>query len=169
MARPDARHRVTVSPQSIASSAPGASRSSARHELGPTAILEAVEVLSSRVILHVADLQLSRTFYEQTIGLRIYREYGIGGRVTGVVYFLGGGFLEITEGDVVGSSSAILWLQVPDVGSEAIRLVEAGVIVRKPPERMPWGLVEFWIEDPDGTELRIIEVPEDHPLRSRLS
>jgi predicted enzyme related to lactoylglutathione lyase len=128
-----------------------------------------MEVLSSRVILHVADLPMSRTFYEHTIGLRIYREYGIAGRVTGVVYFLGGGFLEITAGDRRDSSGAILWLQVPDVDAEVTRLVNAGVTVRKPPERMPWGLVEFWIEDPDGTELRIIEVPDDHPLRSRVT
>jgi len=128
-----------------------------------------VEVLSSRFIIRVADLGRSRSFYEDTIGLRIYREYGISGQVTGVVYFLGGGFLEITEGDIAGPSAAILWLQVPDVDVEAQRLTRAGVTVRKPPERMPWGLVEFWIEDPDRTEMRIIEVPEDHPLRSRLT
>ena len=128
-----------------------------------------MEVLSSRFILRVADLERSRSFYEDTIGLRIYREYGIRGQVTGVVYFLGGGFLEITEGDTAGPSAAILWLQVPDVDVEAQRLTRADVTVRKPPERMPWGLVEFWIEDPDRTELRIVEVPEDHPLRSRLT
>jgi catechol 2,3-dioxygenase-like lactoylglutathione lyase family enzyme len=128
-----------------------------------------VEVLSSRVILRVADLQRSRSFYEDTIGLRIYREYGIAGRVAGVVYFLGGGFLEVTTGDGEASNGVILWLQVPDVGAEATRLTNADVTVRKPAERMPWGLVEFWIEDPDGTELRIIEVPEGHPLRSRLT
>jgi hypothetical protein len=32
---------------------------------------------------------------------------------------------------------------------------------------MPWGLLELWVEDPDGNELRFIEVPEDHPLRRR--
>jgi len=63
----------------------------------------------------------------------------------------------------------VLWLQVPDAVAEAERLVAAGVTVRKPVERMPWGLVEFWIEDPDGAELRIVEVPDDHPLRSRVT
>jgi hypothetical protein len=33
---------------------------------------------------------------------------------------------------------------------------------------MPWGLLELWIEDPDGVELRVVEVPSDHPLRLRV-
>jgi len=121
------------------------------------------------VILRVADLGRSRAFYEDTIGLRVYREYGIEGAVTGVVYFLGGGFLELTEGRADPSRDVILWLQVPDLAVEAARLAEHGVTVRKPAARMPWGLLEFWIEDADGTELRIVEVPDDHPLRRRVT
>jgi predicted enzyme related to lactoylglutathione lyase len=132
-------------------------------------ILRGVEVLSSRVILRVADLGRSRVFYEETIGLRVYREYGIDGTVTGVVYFLGGGFLELTEGRAETSRDVILWLQVPDLEAEAARLAEHGVTVRKPAARMPWGLLELWIEDADGTELRIVEVPDDHPLRRRVT
>lgn len=129
-----------------------------------------MEVLSSRVILRVADFGRSRAFYEETLGLSIYREYGAGGVVSGVVYFLGGGFLEVTEGTgETPGDAAILWLQVPDVTVEEARLVSAGVTVRKPAARMPWGLVELWIEDPDGLELRVVEVPDDHPLRRRVT
>jgi predicted enzyme related to lactoylglutathione lyase len=128
-----------------------------------------MEVLSSRVILRVADLGRSRAFYENTIGLSVYREYGIDGVVTGVVYFLGGGFLELTEGRADTSRDVVLWLQVPDLDAEAARLVERGVTVLKPAGRMPWGLLELWIEDADGTELRIVEVPEDHPIRRRVT
>jgi catechol 2,3-dioxygenase-like lactoylglutathione lyase family enzyme len=129
-----------------------------------------VEVLSSRIILRVADLSRSRAFYADTLGLRVYREYGAEGVVSGVVYFLGGGFLEITEGrGLTAGDAAILWIQVPDVWIEEARLVAAGVTVRKPAERMAWGLVELWIEDPDGTELRLVEVPDDHPLRRRVT
>lgn len=28
-----------------------------------------------------------------------------------------------------------------------------------------WGLIEAWIEDPDGTRIVLVEVPEDHPMR----
>lgn len=126
-----------------------------------------MEVLSSRVIYRTPDFSALRSFYEDTIGLRTYREYGIGGRVTGAVLFLGGGFLELTQGDVA-SNPVTLWLQVPDVGAEEERLRRAGVRVVKPVARMPWGLLESWVEDPEGNELRLVEVPEDHPIRRRL-
>ncbi len=128
-----------------------------------------MEVLSSRIILRVPDLARSRAFFERTIGLRIYREYGAGGAVAGVVYFLGGGFLELTGGgDGPSLRNGSIWIQVPSLDEEAARLVLAGVPVRKEAGTMPWGLRELWIEDPDGNELRLIEVPEGHPLRRRL-
>lgn len=126
-----------------------------------------MEVLSSRVIYRAADLEALRAFYERTVGLRVYREYGTGGRVTGVVYFLGGGFLELTGGP--GRSAPVtLWLQVPDARHEECRLRDAGVRVVRAAERMPWGLVEAWAEDPEGNELCLVEVPDDHPLRRRV-
>jgi hypothetical protein len=39
------------------------------------------------------------------------------------------------------------------------------VTVVRPPQLEPWGLVELWIEDPDGVSIVLVEVPEDHPLR----
>jgi catechol 2,3-dioxygenase-like lactoylglutathione lyase family enzyme len=125
-----------------------------------------MQVLSSRVILHVADLGASRRFYEQVVGLHIYREWGVG-----VAYFLGGGFLEVSQGSPRPQESpgerSTLWLQLPTLSGVEVQLVAAGVRVRKPTEVMPWGLVELWVEDPDGNELRFIEVPSDHPLRRR--
>ena len=44
-------------------------------------------------------------------------------------------------------------------------LEEAGVDIIELPTDKPWGLREMRIGDPDG--LRIVEVPEDHPLRRR--
>ena len=56
-----------------------------------------MEVLASRLILHPSDMAQSRHFYEQVLGLRIYHEYGDASAVIGVVYFLGGGFLELSN------------------------------------------------------------------------
>ena len=98
-----------------------------------------MDVLSSRIILRAGDFDGSRAFYEQTLGLSIYREYGVGGVVTGVVYFLGGGFLELTYGDAASREGVVIWLQVPDVLAEERRLTAAGVTVRKAADRMPWG------------------------------
>lgn len=128
-----------------------------------------MDVLSSRIRLAAADFGRSRDFYEQALGLHIYREFGADGITTGVVYFLGGGFLELTAGGPPSAPGGIgLWLQVDDVAAEEARLSAAGVTIRKRAQRMPWGLVECWIEDPDGFELRLVEVPAEHPLRRRV-
>jgi catechol 2,3-dioxygenase-like lactoylglutathione lyase family enzyme len=128
-----------------------------------------MEVLSSRTIIATDDFDRSRAFYEETLGLSVYREYGSVGAVTGVVFFLGGGFLELTQGTAPRTGEAIkLWLQVADLTAEEDRLRQADVRVKKPAGRMAWGLDEMWIEDPQGVELRLIEVPPDHPLRRRL-
>ena len=128
-----------------------------------------MEVLSSRVIVAPADFARSVGFYRDTLGLRIYREFGAEGNQTGVVFFLGGGFLELSgSGTTSAMGSVTLWLQVPDVAAEHERLAAAGVTVTDPPRRMPWGLIEMWATDPDGHRLCVVEVPEDHPIRRRL-
>ncbi len=126
-----------------------------------------MRVLSSRIMIAASDFARSRAFYEGTLGLDLYREYGAEGIVTGVVYFLGGGFLELTAAGPPPTGVRI-WLQVPDAAGEEQRLRAAGVVVRRGAQQMPWGLVECWIEDPDGAELRLVEVPPDHPLRRRV-
>ncbi|MFJ8938977.1 VOC family protein [Streptomyces sp. NPDC102365] len=60
-----------------------------------------------------------------------------------------------------------LWLQVADVRAAYEELVAAGVEVDRPPVKEPWGLVEMWLTDPDGTRIAVVEVPSDHPLRYR--
>lgn len=131
-----------------------------------------MEVLSSRILLAPADFERSRRWYTDVLGLRVFREYGIDGRVTGVVLFCGGGFLELTSAAPrrpLGPVPVTIWLQVPDVVAEHARLAATGeVTISAPPERMPWGLVEMWIEDPDGVRLVLVEVPDGHPLRTRL-
>ena len=129
-----------------------------------------MHVLSSRVLLYPADFDRAVAFYGGTLGLDVYREYGHGGRITGVVYFLGGGFLEVTSVPPdAPPGSTRLWLQVADVDAEHERLAAAGVDVTDPPADMPWGLREMSFLDPDGTRLRLVEVPETHPLRRRVS
>ena len=84
-----------------------------------------MEVLSSRVLYRSSNFDALRQFYEQTVGLHVYREYGASGKVLGVVFFLGGGFLEITRAST-SSPSVTLWVQVRDVRAEEDRLRAAG-------------------------------------------
>jgi catechol 2,3-dioxygenase-like lactoylglutathione lyase family enzyme len=128
-----------------------------------------MEVLSSRVLLRPSDFAASLAWYRDVLGLGIYREYGTGGRVTGTVFFLGGGFLELVSGgSPVSGGGAALWLQVLDVDAEHARLAAAGVEVLHGPVDEPWGLRECWVADPDGVRIALIEIPATHPLRRRV-
>ena len=126
-----------------------------------------MEVLSGRIILRPVDLERSLRFYGETLGLRVYREYGSGDD-RGVVFFIGGGYLEVTgQAPPVDVDKLSLWLQVPDLDSVYAGLSAGGVDIVDPPERKPWGLQEMWIRDPDGVSIVVVQVPEDHPLRRR--
>lgn len=126
-----------------------------------------MEVLSSRVLLRPVDLERSLAFYGETLGLAVYREFGAGSQ-RGVVFFAGGGFLEVS-GRAPGPAgpNVALWLQVRDVDAVHADLVARGVGILRSPVLEPWGLRELWIEDPDGVRIALIEVPEEHPLRRR--
>ncbi|GAA2473406.1 VOC family protein [Streptomyces thermolineatus] len=126
-----------------------------------------VNVLSSRILLRPTDLERSRSFYRDDLGLAVYREFGTGPE-RGTVFFLGGGFLEVSgRCEAPPAAGQQLWLQVADVAAAHAELAARGVTVLREPRREPWGLVEMWIEDPDGLRIAVVEVPEDHPLRHR--
>lgn len=124
-----------------------------------------MEVLSSRILLHPSDPERSHRFYRDTLGLAIYREFGQPEH-PGLVFFLGQGLLEVSGTLHDGPSGSLrIWLQVRDVRAEHERLLAAGVSVTREPRQEPWGLVEMWIEDPDGVRIVLVEVPDNHPLR----
>ena len=131
-----------------------------------------MDVLSSRILLRPTDLDRSRRFYRDVLGLAIYREFG-SPEDPGLVFFLGSGLLEVSghsagpPGHSAGppGRSVMIWLQVRDVHAEHTRLATAGVPIVREPATEPWGLIEMWIEDPDGMRIVLVEVPANHPLR----
>ncbi|MDT0439852.1 MULTISPECIES: VOC family protein [Streptomyces] len=129
-----------------------------------------VHVLSGRILLRPTDPERSRDFYGERLGLAVAREFGTGPE-RGTVYFLGGGFLELSgrlEAPASPPSPAgRLWLQVEDVAAAHEELTAKGVEIARPPVKEPWGLIEMWITDPDGTPIVLVEIPADHPLRYR--
>jgi predicted enzyme related to lactoylglutathione lyase len=126
-----------------------------------------MEVLSSRVLVHPVDFERSFRFYAENLGLHVYREWG-SGSTRGVVFFLGGGFLELSGSSRTGTSESVgLWLQVRNVDAVGDELEEAGVDIIELPTDKPWGLREMHIRDPDGLIILIVEVSETHPLRRR--
>lgn len=126
-----------------------------------------MHVLQSRILLRPTDFERSIAFYEQQIGLVRYREWGNPPH-RGVVYFLGGGFLELAEsGRSEPPAGVRLWLQVADAGAARAELASRGVGIVEEPGIKPWGLVEMLVEDPDGLPLIMVEIPVTHPLRRR--
>lgn len=133
-----------------------------------------MEILSSRAILRPADPGASLAFYRDTLGLAIYREFP-----GGTVFFLGGGFLEVSaqpaggdpgrgdpgRGAAPDAGGLRLWLQVRDLGAAHRELAAAGVPVLRAPREEPWGLHEMWVADPDGTRIVFVQVPPGHPIR----
>ncbi|MFI6345646.1 VOC family protein [Streptomyces sp. NPDC050560] len=126
-----------------------------------------VHVLSGRTLLRPTDLERSRAFYAEKLGLEIYREFGTG-PARGTVFFLGGGYLEVSGSSPEPPAPGLqLWMQVPDARAAHEELAARGVEVLREPRKEPWGLVEMWIADPDGVRIALVEVPADHPIRYR--
>jgi predicted enzyme related to lactoylglutathione lyase len=126
-----------------------------------------MEVLSSRVLVRPTDFERSFRFYAESLGLHVYRQWS-SGSTRGVVFFLGGGFIELSGSSRTAASESIgLWLQVRDVDVVGHELQEAGVDIIEIPTDKPWGLTEMQIRDPDGLSIVIVEIPETHPLRLR--
>jgi predicted enzyme related to lactoylglutathione lyase len=124
-----------------------------------------MEILSSRILLRPADLDRSRRFYRDVLGLAVYREFGPAAD-PGVVFFLGQGLLEVSgHGPGPSGAPVMIWLQVRDVRAEHRRLAAAGAGILREPAAEPWGLTEMWIQDPDGVRIVLVEVPAGHPLR----
>jgi catechol 2,3-dioxygenase-like lactoylglutathione lyase family enzyme len=126
-----------------------------------------MEILSSRVLLRPRDPEASRSFYRDVLGLAVYREFGPPEH-PGTVFFLGGGFLEVSgagSAEAPADGSVRLWLQVRDVAAAHRDLERAGVPIVREARKELWGLVELWIADPDGVPIVLVEIPADHPLR----
>ena len=129
-----------------------------------------MEILSSRVLLRSPDPRRAQHFYAEVLGLAVYREYGPPD-APGLVFFLGQGLLEVpghpspSGQPAVPSSPTVLWLQVRDIEAELARLQAAGAQIAREPQLEPWGLIELWVQAPDGVQLVLVEVPEGHPLR----
>lgn len=120
-----------------------------------------MEILGSRLLLRPRDAVVTTRFYRDVLGLAVYREFP-----GGTVFFLGGGYLEVSgRSDAEPSAATELWLQVRDLAGTAAELGERGVTVLREARREPWGLDEMWIADPDGLRIVLVEVPAEHPIR----
>nr|PPQ61983.1 glyoxalase [Streptomyces sp. QL37] len=124
-----------------------------------------MEILASRIVVRPTDPEASRRFYRDLLGLSVYQEFGSGPE-RGTVFHLGGGYLEL-----VGRSTRPLdeqpamWLQVRDLATTRAQLLSNGVTPARDAEAEPWGLWEMHLADPDGIQIYVVEIPQNHPFR----
>jgi catechol 2,3-dioxygenase-like lactoylglutathione lyase family enzyme len=91
-----------------------------------------VDVLSSRILLRTSDLDRSRRFYRDVLGLAIYREFGPPDD-PGTVFFLGPGLLEVSGPATEPWGLTEMWIEDPD----GIRIVLVEVPADHPLRRDP--------------------------------
>ena len=123
-------------------------------------------------IIHPTDLDRSIDFYGRRSTCRGPRvRSGRGPR--GWSFFAGGGLIEVVAAPRAGGPHATgwagpdapvaLWLQVRSVEVPWPSWAERGVPVARPARLEPWGLIEAWIDDPDGLRIHLVEVPPTIP------
>ena len=127
---------------------------------------------SLRMELFVVDLPRSVDFYRSVLGFEVerhqenYASVRDGGVVLGLAPVTnlpesdGPGFTRARLAGGRGAGVEIV-LEVDDLSAAAARVTATGYPMSEPPQRRPWGLVDFRLFDPDGYYLRITHHP--HP------
>jgi lactoylglutathione lyase len=102
----------------------------------------------SHLFVHVRDLDVSIRFWTEVIGLRLLALEDGYARVGTVDGFALG--LEERDQHLIGAVGITIAVEVDDVHATYERLLAAGVAVAGPPAAQPRGVIEAFLEDPDG-------------------
>jgi lactoylglutathione lyase len=123
-----------------------------------------MEILASRMLLRPVDYPRSVSFYRDSLGLAIAREYP-----GGTVFYAGQSLIELAghgaPANAQGPFPGALWLQVRDIYATQDELAGRGVVIAREARQEPWGLHEMHVEDPDDVTLIFVQIPAEHPLR----
>ena len=108
--------------------------------------------------MRVLDLDRTRLFYVDMLGLDIVAEYSGYLRLGDARFHVG-----IEEGltHEIGAAGLELNIEVDDVDAVCDRLQAEGVDVTAEPANMPWGARHAWLRDPDGYTLSIYTPSSD--------
>ena len=107
----------------------------------------------SHLFVHVRDLERTRAFYVDLLGLEVLLEHPGYLRVGG-----GRGFhigFEERDDHEVGAVGIEVVVAVDDVDATHDRLARAGVRFDGDPADQEWGARHVWLRDPDGYRLSL--------------
>lgn len=127
-------------------------------------------ILSLKTMLRSRDLEASRRFYVDVLGLEVVEEWGEAGDRGFIVAFgQGAGFLELlgidpdhpkhrpSFADSVANDKIELQIRVESVDGWVERL--EGLAEVDGPVTRPWGNRYLWIRDPDGVRIALFQGP----------
>jgi len=112
----------------------------------------------SHLFLFVSNLERSRAFYVDALGLRVLIEEDGYLRIGSE----GGFHMGMEEGstDRIGSAGIEIVIQVDDVDRRYEELRARGVAFDSAPADQPWGARHAWLRDPDGYRLSLFSRSE---------
>ena len=127
-------------------------------------------VLELRVALTVSDYERSIKFYCDGLGIEPSAVWN-NGQGRALVLELGKGTLELfdeTQAEIIDqieaeqriSGQVRFALQVPDVKAAMERLIAHGAMLVNPPVITPWGDYNARLQDPDGMQITLFQVPD---------
>lgn len=114
-----------------------------------------------RLCIKVDQYDACRTFYEETLDWRIFRQWDRGPQERGVVYYVheSQSLLELEktgEPPTTLDASFYLFIQVRDVRSLRANLDRKGLHPSEV-QSFPWGHTSFVVQDPAGMQLKFFE------------
>ena len=129
-------------------------------------------VLELRVALTAGDYERSIKFYCDGLGIEPTAVWN-NGQGRALVLSMGNAALEIfdeaqaetidqIEAEQRISGQIRFALQVPDVKAAMERLLAHGATLIHPPILMPWGDYNVRLQDPDGMQITLFQVPDQN-------
>ena len=129
-------------------------------------------ILELRVALTSSDYERSVKFYCDGLGLEP-AQFWNNGQGRALIINMGSATLEIfdeTQAQTIDqietgqriSGQIRFALQVPDLKAAMDRLLAHGATLVHPPIITPWGDHNVRLQDPDGMQITLFQVPDDH-------
>jgi catechol 2,3-dioxygenase-like lactoylglutathione lyase family enzyme len=120
----------------------------------------------NHVLLQVSDMERSRAFYEELMGLRLQHDFGKHMSFThGLSIHERGDYDKLIGSRIPTDHKAILYFESDDLEADLKAVIEAGTTLIHKIETQPWNQRLFRCLDPDGNLVEVGESVRELVLR----